>query len=283
MVISMACFVVNDTMVKLLRVEWGPGQVLLIRGLFSLMVFGVWIALAGQLGKIRQVFHPQVAQRATLEAFVAYTFIAALGMMAIADITAILLAAPLLITAFSALFLQEKVGWRRWSAITLGFVGVVMVVQPGKGTIGLLALALAVLSTIGVAFRDLLTRRIDAEASSVVIALATTLGTVVVGAGLMFSEGVPVLTPGLLALAAMAAVMVAIGNYCVIEACRDVELSVVSPFRYTIILWAVLSGMLVFGEWPGVLALCGIGLIMASGLYTAHRERVRARNDRAVG
>jgi drug/metabolite transporter (DMT)-like permease len=287
MMLAMMFFVVNDTLVKLARVQWDTGQILAFRGFFSLAAMLVWVWVSGAGSRIGMLLRRDLVARALLEAFVASTFITALGMMALADITALLLVAPLVITALSMVIFKEKIGWRRWSAVIVGFCGMLLVVQPGGAAVPPLALALTLTSVLGVALRDLTTRRFPADVPSVIIALASIIGTMVIGIVLSFTgAGWKPLEPFQLAIIGSAGLFVIAGNYAIIEAFRDVELSVVSPFRYSVILWAVLLGILVFGDWPTPLALAGIALIGASGLYTLHRERVRsqeARRDTPTG
>lgn len=276
MMLAMMFFVINDTLVKLARAEWDTGQILAFRGFFSLAAMLVWVWAAGAGPRIGMLLRRDLVTRALLEAFIASTFITALGMMALADITAILLIAPLMITALSMVIFKEKIGWRRWSAVIVGFCGMLLVVRPGGASVPLLALALTLASVVGVALRDLTTRRFPADVPSVIIALASIFGTMLIGIVLSFvGAGWRPLTPYLLAIIGSAGLFVIAGNYAIIEAFRDVELSVVSPFRYSVVLWAVLLGILVFGDWPTPMALAGIALIGASGLYTLHRERVR--------
>lgn len=276
MLLAMGSFVFNDAFVKLLRVHWDTGQLLVIRGCFALALLAVWLRLAGAQDKLGHLGRKPLILRGALEGAIAFCFITALGRMALADITAILLLAPLIITALSMIFFSEKIGWRRWSAVVIGFIGALLVIRPGGNSIPLDALILAFLSVLGVGIRDLLTRKLPAEAPSVVVSVTSVLGTMAIGAAISTAGAAwqPV-TPYLLLLAALAAGTVVAGNYSIIEACRDVELSAIMPFRYSVIVWAVLLGIVVFDEWPSLLALGGIFLIVASGLYTAHRERVR--------
>lgn len=279
MMLAMALFVLNDTFVKLARAYWDTGQTLVVRGIFALVLLLIWMKLSGKTGQLRMMFHRTLVLRGLIEGAIATAFITAISQMPLADITAILMLAPLIITALSMMIFGEKVGWRRWSAVIAGFCGMLLVVRPG-GSIPMTALVLALLSVIGVAFRDILTRRIPSEIPSVVVAITSTLGTFLGGALLAATDSnwQPV-TPHLLMLAGSAAAFVVLGNYAMIEACREAELSVVSPFRYAVMLWAVLLGILVFGDWPSPVAIAGIVLIGASGLYTLHRERVRQRAE----
>lgn len=280
MMLAMACFVFNDTLVKLARVHWETGQVLVIRGVFALVMLIFWLRIAGLTEKAGMIVRKSLVLRGVIEAGIATAFITALGQIPLADITAILMMAPLIITALSMIFFGEKVGWRRWSAVIVGFCGMLLVVRPGGGAIPVTALMLALLAVAGVGLRDLLTRQISMDIPSVVVAITSTIGTLIGGLVLSTVEtGWRPLTPEMLMLTGGAAVFVILGNYAMIEACRDVELSVVSPFRYVVILWAMLLGILVFGEWPTPLAIGGILLIGASGLYTLHRERIRRSGE----
>jgi drug/metabolite transporter (DMT)-like permease len=199
-------------------------------------------------------------------------------MLALADITAILLVSPLLITAGSAVLLKESVGWRRWLAVMAGLAGMLLVVKPGGTAFGT-ASALAMFCAVLVAVRDLYTRMIGAEVPGPVLAQGAAIGTVV-GGGLMSLvtpwAAFDMKTVLYLALAALFVVTV-------IMAFRLGETSLVSPFRYTAIIWAAVAGFLVFGDVPDAAAFAGIALIMASGLYTLHRERIRAAEARQSG
>jgi drug/metabolite transporter (DMT)-like permease len=280
MMLAMAFFVLNDTLVKLARAEWEAGQILAVRGAFAMLFLLIWVRASGMMHHMRAVTHGKLVLRGTIEASIAVSFITALGFIPLADITAILMLAPLIITALSMLFFGEKVGWRRWTAVFVGFFGMVLVVQPGGNVAPLFALALALFAVLGVGLRDLVTRRIPMDIPSVIVAITSTLGTMLGGVLMVLATMTwRDLSAPLLLYSAGAAAMVILGNMAMIEACRDVELSVVSPFRYVVILWAVFLGITVFGEWPQPLAMVGIALIGASGLYTLHRERVRHREE----
>lgn len=276
MMLAMASFVLNDALVKLARVEWDTGQILIVRGCFALALLAVWVRLAQATDRLGMLVRKELVLRGALEAMIAMAFITALGQIALADITAILMLAPLVITALSIVFLDERVGWRRWTAVLVGFIGMLLVVQPGSNTMPTGALILALISVLGVGARDILTRRLPADAPSIVVSVTSVIGTMLGGAVLTvgFSAWQPV-TPYLLLLSVSAAGFVVLGNFSIIEACRDVELSAVTPFRYSMILWAILLGALIFGSWPTPVALAGIALIGVSGLYTLHRERLR--------
>ena len=135
-------------------------------------------------------------------------------------------------------------------------------------------------SAVLVAVRDVMTRRMPVAVPSLMLTLTTTLGTMAGGIAMLAAgqSWQPLTTPVLLILAG-AALLVLIGNFAIIEAFRDADISAVSPFRYSVILWAGILGFSVFGEIPTALSLVGLALVIASGLYTVHRERVRRREE----
>jgi drug/metabolite transporter (DMT)-like permease len=275
---AMALFVANDTLVKLATVHAGAHQILLLRGLFASAFVLTAVFWTGMWRHWKEMANRLLLLRCLLEVFVAYTFIIALGVLAIADLTAILLLSPLIITAISALALKETVRWRRWAAVIIGFVGMLLVVRPGGSGFQLAAL-LGVASTLGVALRDLVTRRLDRGLPTLLVAAAGILSLTFFGG--LLSLGLP-WTPvdtRMVLLLAGAALTVLLGNVAIIIAFRDVDVSAVSPFRYTVIVWAVLAGIIIFGDIPEPAAWLGILLIAGSGLYTLYRETRLARSS----
>ncbi len=270
---AMALFVVNDTLVKLAAVSLPTHQILFIRGLFASGLICAALIARGEHRRLEGVKNPMVLLRCGIEVFIAYTFIGALATLAIADITAILLLSPLMITVIAALVLKEQVRWRRWTAVLVGFLGMLLVVKPGGSGFQAAAI-LAFLSTCSVAMRDVITRKLPADIPTMLVATSSIVAVTVTGGAIsLVSPWIPVSPLALTCLAA-AAVMVLLGNIAIIIAFRDVEVSAVSPFRYTLIVWAVIAGFLVFGDIPGPAQWLGIGLIVGSGLYTLYRESV---------
>ncbi|MGL5446540.1 MAG: DMT family transporter, partial [Rhabdaerophilum sp.] len=234
----------------------------------------------GAWRKLPLAFHRMSILRSSTESVVAVLYIGALSVIALADITAIMMLTPLILTAISVFFLGEKVGWRRWSAVIVGFIGILLVVRPGGQTAPIWAIAMAFGSAILIAVRDVMTRRMPVNIPSLMLTLTTTLATMLAGVALLASgQSWHVISMPVLVTLGAAAVMVLIGNYAIIEAFRDADLSVVSPFRYSVILWAVILGFAAFGEVPTLLSFIGLALVIASGLYTVHRERIRRRTE----
>lgn len=275
---AMACFNANDTLVKLVASDMPSGQIIAIRGLFAAILVYGWLVAAGHGGEIRKALSPLVATRAGLEALVAFLFISAIAVIPIADITAIFLLTPLIITALSGPILKEQVGWRRWSAVAAGFVGMLLVVKPGgAGFVAGAATLMALGSVLLCATRDLVTRFIDHRVPTIVVTFSTCIAVGLFGAAMIPVQGW--VTPSFwqVFLLFAASTVLVIGNHAMILAFRGVEVSAISPFRYTVMVWAILSGIFVFGEWPDMAGWLGIGFIVGAGLYTLHRERVRMR------
>lgn len=275
--LAMTFFITNDAIVKLASSTFPTSQVMAVRGIFaSLFALGLVIAMR-ETKSLRRLISPLVALRATLEASVAFMFITALALLPLANVSAIMQATPIIMTLMAIAVGLERVGWRRWIAILVGFVGVLLIVQPtaeGFSVYALIALAAAFLVSI----RDLVTHRIGSDIPSIVVALSTTVAVSFAGFVIGAIRGdswAPffVFETNLLLIAS---VLVTFGNLGIVMAFRNTDVSVVSPFRYSIVVLAIILGYLFFDELPDLFALMGIALIAGSGLYTIHREnRVR--------
>ena len=275
MLTAMACFVVNDALVKVVTATAPPGQIMAVRGVFAVL-FAFALARASGPARWTDAFSTPVLVRGLLEAVVAVLFISALSRLPLANITAILQTTPILLTLASVALGLERVGWRRWSAVTVGFVGVLLIVRPstsGFNAFAVVALGAAVLAVA----RDLTTRRIAAGIPSATVAMVSNLTVALLGVCLFPVEDWRPLGFGAVGLLVAAAALVTLGSLALVVAYRSAEISVVAPFRYSIVVLAILLGFLVFGEWPDVVACLGISLVVGSGAYTIHREQVRRR------
>lgn len=279
MLAAVAWFVTSDTLLKLAGGSYPTSQIIAVRGGFAVLTaLTMTIALGGRK-HLRAMFRPLVGLRALLETCTTFSFIAALVHMPLANITAILQGTPLLMTVIAAATGMETIRWRRWLAIVVGFTGVLIVIRPtGAGFDHWSALAL--LSACCAASRDLVTRRIGPDIPSVVVMFATTLALalagLLVGASDSFATWTPLHLRDILLMAG-SAVVVSMGNVCIVMAYRNTDISLVASFRYSVILWAIALGYFIWGDLPDMPAIAGTMLIIASGLYTIHRERVRAR------
>lgn len=277
MAIAMAGFTMNDSITKLMSSQMNFGEVMLVRGLFAIVLIASLAVHQGAIRPLRTLFVKTVALRVFGEVGGTVSFLAAISHLPLANTSAIMQSLPLAITLGAALTLHEPVGWRRWSAIVAGFVGVLIIVRPGVVGFNQFTL-LALVSVLFCSLRDLATKRIPSHIPSLFITLLTTITVTTAGAVILVPLGG--WTPpsahavGLLALAA---VLVLIGYQCVIMALRSGDISAIAPFRYTALLWAMLLGYLVFGDVPDTMMATGASIIVASGLYAFYRERIRHR------
>lgn len=276
LLMSQALFVCSDSLIKLIGTALPATQIMAVRGIFAVSLAALVLALTVEPARWRLAVTPIVGWRAALEATSAALFILSLPHLPLADITVLMQVTPLSITLLAALFLGEAVGWRRWTAIGVGFVGVLLVAQPGGRDFSVYAIS-AVMVALIISVRDILTRRIDPAIPTPAITLSTTAAVCGLGfAGAPLQTWASVSEAQLLILAGSAALVTA-ANFAIIRAFRGTDLTVVSPFRYFGVLWAVVLGFIIWGELPDMLAVCGTLLIVGSGIYTMHREALRMR------
>ena len=267
-------FLINDTMIKLASAELPLGQIITIRGTFATIVLVPLVATAGLAREIRLVRQPMVVWRTLAEIGAAYFFLIALFHIPIANANTIVQVVPLAVTACAAIFLGHTVGWRRWIAIMIGFIGVLIVIRPGLegfNAYGLLCLVSAAFITV----RDMATRVMPASVPTLLIALTTAVVVGLTGPIFAILSGEHWVVPSVHALLLLAtAVVFLVGGYLLsVDFMRHGDIAVVAPFRYTVILWATVVGFVVWGETPDLPMLVGSAIIIAAGVYTFHRER----------
>lgn len=273
MMASMGSFTINDAFMKTLAGNVPFFQALFLRGCLTVLFIA---ALAWATGRLRPGPDPAdrrlVALRTLAELGAAYFFITALFNMPIANATAIIQALPLTVTLAGWLFLGEPVGWRRLTAILVGFIGVLLIVQPGSDGFSVYSLY-ALAAVVCVTVRDLASRRIGPGTPSVQVALVAACGvTAMAAVGAAFTDWVPLAAAEGATLLAAAAFV--IGGYVFSVATMRVgDIGAVAPFRYTSLLWALVLGWAVFGEWPDALTVAGSAIVVATGLFTLYRER----------
>ncbi len=275
---SMAAFAIEDMFIKHLSATVPTGQILFALG----VVCGLAFALLSVATR-KRIFDPAAwtllpLARAATEGLGAVLFVSALSLIDLSTVAAVFQALPLAVTMGAALFLGEKVGWRRWSAIGVGFIGVLMIIRPGLE--GFQPETLLVVATVFlIAARDLITRKLDVRVASSVVALQAYIAAILAGAVLMFSTGqsfTPVQTAQIIPYVA-AFVFSMLGYYGIVAAMRVGEASAMMPFRYTRLVFSMIAGVLMFNEQPDTMTLAGATLIIGSGLYTFIRERRLAR------
>ena len=262
---------INDATAKWLTDSYPVPQIISLRGITILLPLVIILYFRGGFA----AFKPYRIRNQALRAlcFVGSTFfiITALSMMPLADAVAFTFTSPLIIAALAPFLLSEHVGWRRWSAIIVGFAGVVVIARPTPDAFqwpALVALGAAFWS----ALRDMVTRRISAEESSDLILFYSTGAVMTVGALAAFVYPWRMPDAEDWALFALLGVLNGGAHYMMIEAHRWAEASVIAPFRYTALVWAFILGYFLWDDVPDAWLLSGSALVVASGLYILHRE-----------
>lgn len=274
--IAMLAFTFNDTSMKLASENMPLFQAIALRGGVTAVVL---IAIAAQQGAFAFRLSPRdrrrIGLRTLAEVLATLTFLSALMHMPLATLSAIMQSVPLVVTLAAALLFREPVGWRRLTAIAIGFVGVMIIIRPGGAgfdewsLVGLASVACVVL-------RDLSTRGLDRAVPSSLVAVWAAVAVALMGVVGSFVTGwQPVgLRDALLILAASANLIV--GYITVVMVMRVGEIGFVAPFRYMALFWAILLGFAIFGTLPDRATLIGAGIVVATGLFTLWRERRRA-------
>ena len=282
MMASMAAFTLNDAMMKAMAGEVPLNQLLFLRGLLTSIAVGIMAwrmrALAVRLpGRDRWL----VVLRMVAETGAAYFFLTALFNMPLANVTAILQALPLTISLGAALVFREPIGWRRLTAILIGFIGVMLIVRPGAEGFNIYSLY-ALTAVAFVTLRDLTTRKLSPEVPSIFVTFTTTL-TVMAFFGLAsLTDDWVAMDMRQMMLTLGASAMIIGGYLFSIMVMRVGEISFIAPFRYTGLIWALALGWLVFGDWPDTVTLLGAGVVVASGIFTLYREAQTGLRKRAA-
>lgn len=273
---AMAAFAINDMVMKLTAQRYPLGEVITVRGTLATLLVGSIMLAMGQILGLRYV-NRLVLTRTMFDGLAMVLFTSALIHMPLAELSAINLVSPLIITAAAVIFFREEVGWRRWTAIAVGFLGTLLVIKPTPAAFNAWALLGVATAFMGVA-RDLITRFLDPRVPTLMISFMAALGSMLIGPIMgLFEEWRPMAWTDV-GLLAISATFVASGHFMVVVAFRGtVDVAAIAPFRYTLLIWAGVCGYLAFGEVPDRYAIMGSLLIVGSGLYALHREVVRRR------
>jgi drug/metabolite transporter (DMT)-like permease len=281
MLAAMAVFVLNDTLIKLAAAHVPTGEAIFVRGVFTVGFCLVLIVASNLTWALPHAVSPRVLMRSLLDIGATVLFMFALMHMPLGDIFGMLQFIPLAITAAAALFLGARVGWRRWLATLVGLVGVLIIVRPGVSAFNPYAI-LVMGSILCSVTRDIVTRGVAQHVPSLVIAWSS--ATMVMLSSLAFIPFETWHWPNALTtltLAGSAGALLA-GQYWLIAAMRTGDIAVVAPFRYSLIVWAIISGYIVWGEIPDLASWIGIAIVSLAGLYTFLREQHLARLAKAT-
>ncbi len=277
MIGGMTFFALGDAIVKTTAGILPLSQMLVLRGILATAFL---LGLARWMGQLSFRLPTRdwilIAIRSACEAAAAWFFLTALYHMPIANLTAILQMLPLTMTLSMALFFGEKVGWRRWAAILVGFIGMLLIVRPGPD--GFTLYAMYGLATVGcVTLRDLATRHISSRAPSLTVTFFGSLSVTLFGVGLSFVEEWATFDWGWGVTVLGAAGTIILAYSLSVLTMRVGEVSFTAPFRYSGLVVALILGLVMFGDWPDPLTLLGAAIVVGSGLFTMWRERVTAR------
>lgn len=274
MITAMALFALEDTFIKAAAVDLPIAQVITLFGLGGALAFGGLAMARGERLFSHDVLAPVMRIRAFFEISGRLFYILAIALTPLSSATVILQATPIVVVASAALFFGENVGWRRWTAIGIGLLGVVIIIQPGSDSFSLLSI-LAVLGMLGFAGRDLASRAAPATLAANILGFYGFLAIVV--AGLLYAawEGKPFAMPdSATALYLTGAVLIGVFAYIsLMTAMRTGEVSAVTPFRYTRLLFGIGLGVVMFGESVTLPMMIGSALIVLSGLFILARGR----------
>jgi len=274
MILAMAGFACEDLFIKMLSENLPISEIIIILGFSGSIIF----LIIGLLTKA-PIFHQgllttPVIIRTLCELFGALFFVLAIALTPLSSASAIIQVMPLLVTIGAAIFFKEKVGWRRWTAVFVGFIGVLLILRPGFGSF-MPASIFALLGATFLAGRDLATRAIEVKLPSVTISLYAFLAFGVSGIMLIpFSSEMLVPSSKDILFFAGASAFGVIAYYSIVIAARTGEMSVISPFRYSRLVFAMLLSIIVLSERPDMLTLLGAAIIVASGVYNFVRENI---------
>lgn len=283
MAAALAGFASNDAAMKLATQSMSVAQAVVLRGIATTALIGVLVLAyrAWHLPRTR-VDWSLMGLRMLAEIIMTWSFLEALVRMPIGNLHAIMQALPLTVALGAWLWLKEPLGWRRLVAIGVGFIGVLLIVRPGPEGFTA-ASTYALIAVASVTVRDLTARKLSPEISSLSISFITAVVVTSFFALTSLAQPwVPVSPMGYLELG-IAAVAIFVGYYFSVLTMRVGDIGFSAPFRYTGLLWAILLGWLIFGDFPAPLTLVGAGIIVGTGLFTLYRERASRRRSRRAG
>lgn len=277
MVLAMALFAVEDAFIKTAALTLPIGQVLILFGLGGASVFAALLRLNAMTLFVPDVLSRPMRIRAVFEVTGRLFYVLAIAMIPLSAATVILQATPLVVVAGAAIVFGETVGWRRWTAIIVGLIGVIIIIQPGTDSFSALSL-LAIIGMFGFAGRDLASRAAPASIGTLRLGLYGFCAVIVAGALYTLWEGAGVIRPTPLAvLSLLGAVGAGVAAYAsLMKAMRTGDVSAVTPFRYTRLLFGIGMGVVLFGERLTTATWAGSALIVLSGLFIMWRGKKAA-------
>jgi drug/metabolite transporter (DMT)-like permease len=282
MLIAMAGFTMEDLFMKKLSVNLSTGQILITLGFGSSLVFALMAKSKGYKLTAKIFWSKGMLIRQFAEGIAAVAFITSLTLIPLSTVAAVFQATPLVITMGAALFLGEAVGWRRWLAIIVGLIGVLIIIRPGLNSFDP-NVGYVLIAVLFVTVRDLITRKLPMNVPSTIVSFQAFASLIIAGGILIFlsDQKIVSLDENQIYFVLGGIIFGVIGYYCIVASTRIGEAGVVTPFRYSRLLFAIIIGFLFFNERPDFLTLLGASIVIMTGIYTVLRERYLARRSRA--
>lgn len=275
-----AILTLQDGFLKTLTADYPTGQLLSIRSLF---VYIPILIIAMRTGGVQMAWQINGWKGQGIRGLCvvggSFAFITGLSYLPLADAVAIAFAGPLFVTAMAPIFLKEVIGWRRWTAVLVGFGGVLIIVQPGSTAFQWFAIFPLIASMLA-GVRDMITRKMAPNETSIAVLFVTTTFVFVAGSLSYFVVDWQPINWVHLPYFVASGLFVGVAHYLLIEAFRWGEAALVSPFKYANLIWAAMFGFLLFGDIPGTATIIGAVIVSMSGIYILHRERIRVREAR---
>ncbi|WP_371153394.1 DMT family transporter [Jannaschia sp. 2305UL9-9] len=273
MTLAMAAFAVEDALIKGLSNSFVPAQIVWMLGLGGTLAFAAYLRATGQTLWTSAYLTRPIMARTGFEAIGTLFFVSALAVVPLALASAVIQATPLLVALGSVLFFGAQVRWRRWAAIAVGFAGVLVILRPtGEGFEA--TTLLAVCGMLGLAGRDLSTRAVPATMSGLRLSFLAFASLVPVGLLLQGVQGLPVIAPNLsqIGILGLCVAVGMIGYVIIVAATRMGDMAIVSSFRYSRMMFALIVATVFFGESPDFWTLVGVAIVIGAGVFTLLRE-----------
>ena len=282
MMMSMACFAVEDTFIKLLSARLPATQILFSIGFGGALITLVLAIVLNVNLADKILLNKHVISRTIADLFGALSFTSAMVLIPMSLLASILQATPLFVTLGAVILLGEKVGWRRWSAIFIGFLGVIIILQPGYGSFQLASL-LGLAAVLCLALRDVVTRDMATEIPTLTVTFYACLAMGSAGFIAYPFFGPPIMPTTYEAIILICAAIIGLtGYFLLVLATRKGDVSVIAPFRYSRLLFSLGLASLILGEKLTLPILLGGLLVVSSGIYTFGRERRLVKIQKSV-
>jgi len=273
MFLGAALLALNDALLKWLTSDYHVGQIMFCRGIFISLPISILVWRSGGFISLQTDNPKGHALRASLVVIGTFLFVTGLKYLPLTDTVAIAFAGPLFITALAQPLLGENVGWRRWFAVLIGFLGILLIMRPGGSVIQWAALFPLAASFTG-ALRDILTRHLSSQEASVALLFYTSVGVIIAGLATLPLTWTSVPAFDWLYFG-LSGLLIGSAHFLMIETFRYGEAVLVAPFKYSGVIWAGLLGYFIWEDIPELSTIAGIGILIMAGFYILHRETVK--------